>query len=606
MGDLNIDILKDDLPNSLFVNMLYSNHFLPVITKPTHFSQISNINPSLLDHIWSNKVISYPRGIILMDLTDHLPTYLKIPLETTDVHEKIKISFRVVNELNKMRFRYLVGQFEWDSLKVENVDTYADSLIDKLNGLYRESFPLKTKFISHNHSLKPWITPAINRLLRAKSQYFNLYKMGILTKSENCAYKNKIVSILRKTKINYYKHMFSVNKTNMKRTWSLINGLISKNLSNSKVKKIIVDNVEFSNDEEIAQIFNDYFCSIGTQLDFNIPHTNVDPISYVNSNINSSFYLNPVSDIEIFRIIKSLKKSKQNLNSISSLIFIENADILCSIFSDLVNTCFLTGSFPNSLKKAEVLPLHKKGDSTTLSNYRPISILPIISKIIEKCMKSRLTAFIDKYSIVNAGQFGFQRGVSTQDAILQITEQIYESLNKNSSAIGIFIDFSKAFDTINRNILLKKLEKYGIRGLPLRLLASYLENRTQAVRVGNVLSPFKQIDMGLPQGSVLAPLLFILYVNDLPCISNLFSVTLFADDATLFIEDRNYDSLIRSCNSGLELFLTWCWANRLSVNIDKTHYLIFSNKKIIDYHPVIKLNNRTKILRFFFGYRTRR
>ena len=274
------------------------------------------------------------------------------------------------------------------------------------------------------------------------------------------------------------------------------------------------------------------------------------------------------------------------------MIFIENADILCSIFSDLVNTCFLTGSFPNSLKKAEVLPLYKKGDSTTLSNYRPISILPIISKIIEKCMKSRLTAFIDKYSIVNAGQFGFQRGVSTQDAILQITEQIYESLNKNSSAIGIFIDFSKAFDTINRNILLKKLEKYGIRGLPLRLLASYLENRTQAVRVGNVLSPFKQIDMGLPQGSVLAPLLFILYVNDLPCISNLFSVTLFADDATLFIEDRNYDSLIRSCNSGLELFLTWCWANRLSVNIDKTHYLIFSNKKIIDFHPVIKLNNR--------------
>ena len=415
--------------------------------------------------------------------------------------------------------------------------------------------------------------------------------MGIITKTENNYFRNKVTSILRKSKITYYKRMFSNNQSNMKQTWYLINDLLSKKVSHSKIKKIVVNNSEYTDEAELASIFNDYFCSIGTLLDLDIPFTATDPLSFLSPNVDSSFHLLPVSDSEIFHIITGLKNSKQDLNSISSKLFIDNADILSLILTDLINYCFAIGKFPISLKKAEVLPLYKKGDSTIISNFRPISILPMLSKIMERCIKSRLVNYFDTYSLINSCQFGFKKGISTQDAILNLTEQIYKSLDENCSAVGVFIDFSKAFDTVNRNILLRKLSNYGINGLPLRLLSSYLSDRTQAVRIGNILSPFKEINLGLPQGSVLAPLLFVIYINDLPLLSDLFSVTLYADDSTLVFKHSEFDPLIRSCNSGLELFLTWCRANRLSINIDQTYYMIFSNKIEQNIQPGIILNN---------------
>ena len=176
---------------------------------------------------------------------------------------------------------------------------------------------------------------------------------------------------------------------------------------------------------------------------------------------------------------------------------------------------------------------YKKGDSTILSNFRPIFIFPMLSKIIERCIKFRLSNYNDTISLINSSQFGFKKGISNQDAIQNLTEQIYESLDDNCSAVSVFFDFSKAFDTINRNIFVRKLSKYGINGLSLVLLSSYLSDRTQAVRIGNILSPFKQINLGISQGSVLAPLLFVMYINDLSLLSDLFSVTLYADDSTL-------------------------------------------------------------------------
>ena len=342
---------------------------------------------------------------------------------------------------------------------------------------------------------------------------------------------------------------------------------------------------------DIANAFNDFFSSVGRNLDNSIPLSSVDPLRYINVN-SSSFFLQPVSPLEINYHIKKLKNSKQDLNTISIEILKDSCNgVLSLVLSDVINVCFEKGVFPNSLKKAIVLPLYKKGDQATLSNYRPISILPTMSKLVEKCLKTRLMNYLTDFNLINPVQFGFQANVSTQDAILHVIEKIYSNLDKKVSTMAVFIDFSKSFDTINIPIALKKLESYGIRGVPLMLIASYLSNRQQAVKINGQISQFKNIDIGVPQGSVLGPLLFLLYVNELPSISNLFSTCLFADDTTMIFESSSPTELVSSCNSGLQHFYSWCCANRLSVNVDKTNVMLFSNIHLASDLSNISLNN---------------
>ena len=199
--------------------------------------------------------------------------------------------------------------------------------------------------------------------------------------------------------------------------------------------------------------------------------------------------------------------------------------------------------------------------------------------------------YFNTNSLFNKVQFGFQSGLSTQDAILYLTEKLYSNFTKKLSSLAIYIDFSKCFDTLNRNILLKKLAAYGIRGLPLALFSSYLEERYQSVCVNGVLSNFKLIDTGVPQGSVLGPILYLIYVNELPHISDLFSTCLFADDTTLIFENNNKNDLITSCNTGIKIFYMWCCANRLSVNISKTKVMLYSNTLFPSDISEIYINN---------------
>ena len=261
------------------------------------------------------------------------------------------------------------------------------------------------------------------------------------------------------------------------------------------------------------------------------------------------------------------------------------------IIADLINTCFQNGTFPKSLKKAVVLPLFKKDDPEIMSNYRPISILPTLSKVFEKCLKTRLLHYFSRNNLFNKFQFGFQTGVSTQDAILHLTEKIYDNFNHFISTLAIYIDFSKCFDTLNRPILLKKLEAYGIKGIPLSLFRSYLSERYQAVKVNNVVSEYKSINSGVPQGSVLGPILYLIYVNEIPNISSQFSTVLFADDTTLIFNHSNKYELFKSCDYGINLFYSWCCANRLSINISKTKAMLFSKTLTVRDIADIYMNN---------------
>ena len=250
-------------------------------------------------------------------------------------------------------------------------------------------------------------------------------------------------------------------------------------------------------------------------------------------------------------------------------------DLIIIPLCKIISNSFTSGVLPEALKISKVIPIHKDGSTQNLNNYRPISLLSIFDKIIEKLMHKRVYSFLTEHNILFHNQFGFRRNNSTTYALLQITEMIKESIDNHKYGCGIFIDLRKAFDTVNHDILLSKLEHYGIRGTALKWFKSYLSNRKQYVFHNGESSNLMDITCGVPQGSVLGPLLFLLYINDLPNISKVLDFYLFADDTNIYCEANTLQELQFIINRELKELRTWLIVNRLSLNIDKTNFVIF-------------------------------
>ena len=274
-------------------------------------------------------------------------------------------------------------------------------------------------------------------------------------------------------------------------------------------------------------------------------------------------------------IINQLESKSSGPQSIPVKLLKLIPDLIIIPLCKIISNSFTSGTFPDSLKISKVIPIHKDGSTQLVNNYRPISLLSVFDKIIEKLMHKRLYGFLTEHNILFQNQFGFRQNNSTIYALIQITEMIKESIDNHKYGCGIFIDLRKAFDTVNHNILLIKLEHYGIRGTALKWFESYLSDRKQYVYHNGESSKLKDVTCGVPQGSVLGPLLFLLYINDLPNISKVLDFFLFADDTNIYCEANTLEELQIIINKELKELRTWLIVNRLSLNIDKTNFVIF-------------------------------
>ena len=581
LGDLNIDMLKENSDTELFAHMMSTFHLFPLITKPTRFSPLQSQVPSLLDHIWLNKLTNFKSGILTLDFTDHCPIYCDIFISKKNCQpdKKIKIEFRSMDESNHNHFIDLISNFEFSSLSSSDIDQYVQSFLTKLNHLYQTAFPIKQKFVSQKFLENPWITSNIKKLIKMKSTFFSLLRKGLISRADNNHFKNKVKFIIDRAKKDYYKNLFEHQSGNIVKTWKLINKLTSNNISNVNIKSIFYNNIEYTDNESIANLFNEFFVSVARELDENLPTTDIDPLMYVRPN-SSSFSLTPVTHEECSKIILNLNNTSHPINEIPVSIFKKYSCFYIQSVCDMINKSFTSGIFPSPLKLARVIPIFKSGDKTNLSNYRPISMLNTLSKIFENCLYNRLISFFETNTLISTNQFGFRRNRSTADAILKVTEFINNALDNRDISMGVFIDFSKAFDCINHGILLRKLECYGVRGVPLDLLSSYISNRAQHVCINGCTSGVRYARLGVPQGSVLGPLLFLIYINDLCNIPSNFLPVLFADDTTLCLRNAKISNLISSCNFELQKFYDWTIANRLTINLEKTYFIIFTNKNL--------------------------
>jgi hypothetical protein len=255
----------------------------------------------------------------------------------------------------------------------------------------------------------------------------------------------------------------------------------------------------------------------------------------------------------------------------------------------ICNLSFICSQVPSGMKTAKVTPIYKSDAQDEFSNYRPISLLPNFSKILEKLMFNRMVEFLDKHKILYEHQYGFRQNYSTEYALIELSDKIAQSIDKKKLMIGIFVDLSKAFDTLNHEILLSKLAHYGIRGVSNEWFRSYLSNRNQFVVFNNVLSAKSKITTGVPQGSILGPLLFLLYINDICNSSQILHFILYADDTNIFYSSENINELCTTINNELRCVMQWFITNRLSVNIKKTNFVIFGTQAKIKYISKCKI-----------------
>lgn len=618
MGDFNLDLLKyESRPQvNTFINLLYSNNFYPCIDRPTRIkpNKSNGLSVSLIDNIFTNDVTkTIKSGVIVTDLSDHFPVFTitnsnrRYPISSPSV-----IKNRQFKPANIQGFKNNISIVNWDFVRAEtDPETAYTKFNDKLTDLLNIHCPIKeTKISKHNTPKKPWVTRGIIQSIKTKDKLYKAYlsKPSIENKLKYTKYRNQLNLLLRVSKKSYILSEINDHKNNMKKTWQVLNNLLGRNKP-TKLPDFFNDKQgnKITDTTEIANRFNEFFTNIGTSLASKIPapdeNYNPPPISCRNSN---TMFLLPTTCEEIIKITNDLKSSfsagvdEISTNLLKSIIP-EINDILMHIF----NCSLSTGIVPSKLKIAKVIPIYKADDKHSFGNYRPISVLPSISKILEKIIYNRIYKFVSDFNILSPRQFGFRPKRSTYMAINNLYSRITEHLDNKLYTVGIFLDLSKAFDTINHNILIHKLHNYGIRGLANNWISNYLSNRKQFVTYNHKSSAYTEVTCGVPQGSILGPLLFLLYINDLPLCSDKLHFILFADDTNILYSHKDPKCLEIELNKELIKISNWFKLNKLSLNIKKTNYMFFKNKHnnkpsinlkiIIDNNELTKVHN-TKFL----------
>ena len=596
VGDINLDLLPSKSKNcnavDQYLDLLASHCAIPIITKPT---RITESTATLIDHILTNdhtnKILP---GVFVTHIADHYPVFAVIYNAVSKKSQsKFKPIFcRDLAKFDKNLFcndlftsmEIFLSSLNLNNITQNNFDAIFNSFIKLIQESIDQHAPLVKVSRKRKKLLaKPWLTKGILTSIKNRQK---LYRTHFLSNTDEKIqfykkYSNKLNKIKFLSKKLYFQNKLTSSPTNGSMTWSVINTLLSKvSNHNRTLDKIHVKDKKITDSKIIANEFNDYFCKIGSKLAERINCTSDKDSyrSYLKNHNPFSIFLNPSSPSEIINVISSLNNSKSTSNDNISTYFLKiGSSALCYPLSILFNKAFSIGIFPACLKTAKVIPVFKSGNKYDISNYRPISILSPISKILEKLIHYRIMSFLNKHNILISSQYGFRSKHSTEHALMDVVTQIYDNINNNEFTAVLFFDLKKAFDTVNHDILLQKLWHYGIRGSAHNLLSSFLAHRSQYVRINDVDSNTQNIICGVPQGSVLGPLLFILYVNDVFSVSN-FVPKLFADDTCFVLNETCSNSL----NSKLEKlicdFKLWTVANKFTLNITKSNLLIIPPK----------------------------
>lgn len=577
VGDFNIDFKDHEsnhfrqISDTLLIYGLDITIHDPTRITPHSSTCIDNIFTDINCNLYTAETVNYC-------LADHFGQHISINCNTKHI-ESPYYKYRVTSSTNLHELNSLLKNISWPifDLSEDNVDVSWNYFISTLKHQVNLTCPLKPKIKTSTPKPK-WITTGI--ILSS----LNLKKLYYLTaqfklNSNLKLYYNKYKYIYRKV-VRLAKKMNNceqINKSNnkTKTVWKIINKT-TKEKSSNIIDELNIGNRMITDKKDIANYFNNYFSKVPEILTGTLKPGNEVNVSYIEY-INKSIFLQPVTENEIYNITYSLKNTNSaGIDEITSKIVKSCIPYIVAPLQHLINLTLKHGSFPTILKQAIIKPIYKKGNKANMENYRPIALLSVFSKILEKCVASRIYSFLNKFNILNKNQFGFRKNLNTSDAVIKLLNTVYKSTDDKYLTLAIFADLSKAFDCVDHKILLKKLDYLGIRGVAHSWIASYLSNRTQIVKIGSSISSPVTLTSSVPQGSVIGPLLYILYVNDFPNSIKNGLVTQFADDTSCLQSSQSLDNLVILTNTNLNKMSDWFKNNKLVLNSSKTATMMFN------------------------------
>ena len=591
LGDTNLDLLKYDSDEAVrrYFDLLQEHGFAPLISRPT---RITSHSATLIDHIFTNSCTSVTKsGIITTDVTDHLAPYANMII---DRHKQSKRNYnflsnnqRDFSEENLEKFKLEINEMDWNFIgEIHDANEKYAKFEEKYNEIYINCFPTKSRTNNQRKIEQPWILPWLKCACDRKNNLYWKFVKDPSAENEQIYLKMKVfvAKHIRKAKAKFHADYFKRFSYDGRKQWQMINSLLNRGSKSKRdISKLKEGEKTITDSNEIAKKFNEFFCNIAQNLKDTM-HSNVngDSQSSMKLKLSSRCLIN-MSNVEctiedVQKYIKSLKNKATSDLAVGPLKHVYRE--ISPVIHDLLSCSFAQGVFPEPLKCAKVIPLHKNGSKTDATNYRPISLLSVFSKIYERTMHVKLIEHLNSNNVLHVSQYGFRAGHSCEHALFEAQNNLTLALDRKQIALLLLVDFSKAFDMVDHEILLRKLEHCGIRGTNLKWFASYLANRKQYVHVNNQCSEQLPLKYSVPQGSILGPTLFIIYINDLPEIFKQAKFIFFADDANIIVTGDSVDELQSKINILQSSLDNWVRINGLKLNIKKTKFMVFTNKKV--------------------------
>jgi len=475
------------------------------INEPTRITKTSS---TLIDHHITNAIEKVVQsGVVHIGISDRSLIFVvrKTPSATKSESNTKTIEFRNLKKFDEKKFIADLHCQPWIEILLEK-DT--NSMLLKWKELFlnilNKHAPIQNKRLRTRQSV-PWLTGDIKGLIQNRDK---LKQKAISTNQEEVweAYKsarNKVNIALRKSKTNYYRERIELQKDSPKEAWKTINSLLGRSTNNTVINELKLNDVVVKSPEKLAETLNNYFVDIGPSLSNDIDNAGVSFENYVKTPTTNLFKFSTVSNETVLKLLCGLSTSKATgLDKISSKVLKIAAPTISPSITYIINHAISSCCFPDDWKVARVIPIYKKGPRNQPENYRPISILPVISKIMERIVYNQLYSYLSDNTILCEHQYGFRRLHSTVSALLDCTNSWYMNMDRKLFNLVVFLDLKKAFDTVNHEILLRKLEMYGITGNALNLLKSYLLDRRQACQLNGFTSSYNHIKCGIPQGSI--------------------------------------------------------------------------------------------------------
>lgn len=569
VGDFNIDTLKTDNYGAReLLTVLESFGVKAMVNEPT---RITSLSTSCLDNVFTN----IDNGKILIQqphLSDHKSVEFSFkPHEVSLPKQDSYIECRNFSNDNIQNFIERLSMLDWSnlySLLPHEVNEMWSCFSDQFYQIFKVSFPListKKGCTSGLYNFK-----SDTNLLQLRSRLDVLYTMSCVNNSYSKLYKSfkqdydKYIAYLKKL---HFENLIMNSSNKTKTTWRIVGDVTGRSKPNNTFPT--------GDSNTIVDRFVDFFTKSNK-----LPQSN-KTIPQNFPYIKNSFYMFHISNKEVIDIVRVLRNSSAGYDEVPMKIIKKSIHQIVDPLTFIINASFVEGIFPDGLKLAIVKPILKKGSREDLGNYRPISLLTAFSKIFEKILCCRLLSFFRKFKIFNISQHGFLPTRSTNTAVFDLLNAVLTSVEQGELPVGLFLDLSKAFDTVDHDILLGKLKRYGVRDNQLRLLHSYLSNRRHRVEIGHgesrASSKEAHISCGVPQGSILGPLLFLIYVNDLPDAlgSVVGSLSQYADDTNIVVSGDDLSSVVENTSTAFEAVNLWCEDNFLNLNVNKTEIIFF-------------------------------